>query len=100
LLGSFDLVVSDIVMAGTMDGLSLARAIRERKPELPVLLVTGYSQAVADAGTEFTVLRKPFELAELIRVAARMIAEARQPPTTNLVRLPVARRAPSRAEEK
>ena len=42
-----DLVVSDIVMAGAMDGLGLARAIRQRHPTLPVLLVTGYSNAVA-----------------------------------------------------
>ena len=42
-----DLVVSDIVMAGAMDGLGLARAIRERHPTLPVLLATGYSNAVA-----------------------------------------------------
>jgi PAS domain S-box-containing protein len=88
---SFDLVVSDIVMAGTMDGVKLARAIRERKPNLPVLLVTGYSQAAATASTEFTIMRKPFELADLSRAAARMIAEARQPPNTNIVRLHGAR---------
>jgi PAS domain S-box-containing protein len=85
-----DLVVSDIVMAGAMDGLGLARAIRQRHPTLPVLLVTGYSNAVASAETEFTVLRKPYELAELGRAAAKLVAEA-QPPT-NLVHLRDAKR--------
>jgi len=84
---AFDLVVSDIVMPGTMDGVALARALRERNPGLPVLLVTGYSQAAAEATPEFTVMRKPIQLAELARAAARMIAEAKQPATSNVVRL-------------
>ena len=61
--------------------------MRERKPDLPVVLVTGYGDAAAKATPEFTVLRKPFEIAELSRVAARLIAEAKQPPTSNVVRL-------------
>jgi CheY-like chemotaxis protein len=89
---SFDLVVSDIVMAGAIDGIALARIIRERKPALPVLLVTGYNHA-ADTGTqEFTIMRKPFELADLSRTTARMIAAGKQPHSTNLVRLSDARR--------
>ena len=84
---SFDLVVSDIVMAGSMDGIGLARAIRERKPGLAVLLVTGYSNAALVLAGDFVVMRKPFQLAELSRVAARLIAEAKQPPGSNVVRL-------------
>jgi PAS domain S-box-containing protein len=84
---AFDLVVSDIVMPGSMDGVALARALRERQPALPVLLVTGYSQAAADAAPEFTVMRKPFQLAELSRATARMIAESKQPASSNVVRL-------------
>jgi len=89
---SFDLVVSDIVMAGSMDGIGLARVIRERKPGLAVLLVTGYSNAASYLVGEFVVIRKPFLLAELNRAVARLIAEAKQPPGSNVVRL----RAPSR----
>ena len=89
---NFDLVVSDIVMAGDMDGMALARVLRTRKPDMPVLLVTGYSQAAAEAGSEFTVLYKPFQLAEVSRIAARLIAEARQPASSNLVRLRDVRR--------
>ena len=53
---SFDLVVSDIVMAGSMDGFELARALRERKPDLPVLLVTGYSRMPGGASEEFVAV--------------------------------------------
>ena len=84
---AFDLVISDIIMAGPMDGVALARAIRERKPGLPVLLVTGYSPAASRWDAEFATLRKPFQIADLSRTAARMIAEARQPPESNIVRL-------------
>jgi len=38
-------VFSDIVMAGPMDGLALARRLRQLRPELPILLATGYSRA-------------------------------------------------------
>jgi PAS domain S-box-containing protein len=84
---TLDLVVSDIIMAGPMDGLTLARTIRERQPGLPLLLVTGYSHLVNEASADFMVIRKPFKLAELSRIAARMIAESKQPAITNVVRL-------------
>jgi DNA-binding LytR/AlgR family response regulator len=60
-----DLVFSDIVMPGKMDGVKLARLIRERKPHLPVLLTTGYSSNARDVRLEFPVLKKPYQLHEL-----------------------------------
>jgi len=90
----FDLVMSDIVMPGGLDGLALARALRARKPDLPVLLVTGYSHQVADAAAEFVVLRKPYKLAEISRAIDRMIAESRQPASSNIVRLRNSRGGP------
>jgi CheY-like chemotaxis protein len=83
----FDLVVSDIVMAGTMDGMGLARAIRDGHPTLPIVLVTGYSRAATQAASEFTLLRKPYQLAEMSRALARAMAETREPKSTNVVRL-------------
>jgi PAS domain S-box-containing protein len=84
---TFDLVISDIVMAGSLDGLGMARAIRERKPGLPVLLVTGYSHVANDASAEFSVMHKPFKLAELSRTAAGLIAGSKQTPESNVVPL-------------
>ena len=62
---SFDLVFSDIVMPGAMNGIELARAGKQLYPELPFLLATGYSEAALSAGDEFTILHKPFTQAEL-----------------------------------
>jgi len=55
------LVFSDIVMPGDMDGLKLAREIQERYPGLPVLLTTGYSSAAERVGTQFPIVRKPYD---------------------------------------
>ncbi|MCA6107696.1 ATP-binding protein [Bradyrhizobium cenepequi] len=67
-----DLVFSDIIMPGKMDGLKLARAIRERNPRLPVLLTTGYSDTAKHARADFPVLRKPYQLHELSRELSKL----------------------------
>jgi PAS domain S-box-containing protein len=57
-------VFSDIVMPGGISGIELARKVRDRFPELPILLTTGYSEQVS--GTHgFPVLQKPYELDSL-----------------------------------
>ena len=43
-----DVVLSDIMMPGGVSGLQLAREIRRRHPEIPVILTTGYVEAAAD----------------------------------------------------
>ena len=60
-----DIVCSDIVMPGKFDGVTLAKTIRERKPELPILLTTGYSAAAVEVAGQFPILRKPYQLHEL-----------------------------------
>jgi CheY-like chemotaxis protein len=44
--GEFDMVVTDLRMEG-MDGLALARAIYDRHPEVPVIMVTAYGPVEA-----------------------------------------------------
>ena len=55
------LVFTDIIMPGGISGIELARRVRDRFPELPVLLTTGYSEQVAGAHG-FPVLQKPYEM--------------------------------------
>ncbi|MFN4176596.1 PAS domain S-box protein [Phenylobacterium sp.] len=87
-----DLVFSDIVMAGEMDGLGLARRVREESPALPVLLATGYSQAAEQLGDEFPILRKPYTMSELGRAIGALLAP-RGDGDGKLVNLQSARRA-------
>jgi len=63
---NIDLVLSDVMMPGGMSGAELADAIRRDRPELPIVLVTGYPDAVHDAEPKgLVVLTKPYELAAL-----------------------------------
>lgn len=71
-LDGVDLVFSDIVMPGKMDGLSLAQRLREIRPDLPVLLATGYSDAAGDVRGDFPILRKPYEIHELSEAIAKL----------------------------
>ncbi|HET8611616.1 MAG TPA: ATP-binding protein [Sphingomonas sp.] len=69
----FDLLLSDMVMPGDMGGLDLARELRRRRPDMPILLMTGYSTAAAAAGEEgIRLLAKPYTLESL----AAALAEA------------------------
>ena len=60
------LVLSDVVMPGGRDGVDLARELRRRQPALPVVLLSGYSAALAGL-TDFPVLHKPVTADELVR---------------------------------
>jgi DNA-binding NtrC family response regulator len=60
-----DLVFSDIVMPGTIDGIGLAREINSRYPNLPVVLTTGYSDATKAVPPNLRILRKPFDADKL-----------------------------------
>jgi PAS domain S-box-containing protein len=59
-----DLVFSDIVLPGAMDGLALAAELQRRYPRIPVLLTTGYARRLT-AEPRCSVLRKPYDIAEL-----------------------------------
>ena len=78
----YEMVFSDMVMPGRMDGMALARTIAERWPDLPVLLTTGYSEAAAAALAEgFRVLPKPYRLEALAaELAAAREGRARPDP--------------------
>lgn len=62
-----DVVVSDIMMPGGMNGVDLARELRRRRAELPVLLTSGYAEAAKRAADAegVRILPKPYLLAEL-----------------------------------
>jgi signal transduction histidine kinase/CheY-like chemotaxis protein len=68
-----ELVLSDVVMPGGMNGLELARKLRLLRPGLPVVVATGYTQWGARVAEEdFVFIAKPYRreaLAEAIRVA-------------------------------
>lgn len=69
-----DAVLSDMVMPGGRNGLDLARELRNRNADLPILLMTGYSSAANSATEEgFEVLAKPFTLETLASHLRKML---------------------------
>ncbi|CAN5785259.1 hybrid sensor histidine kinase/response regulator [soil metagenome] len=55
-----DAVLSDIAMPGSMNGIALAFSLREQRPQLPVVLTTGYTEQIGEAAAAgFRVLPKP-----------------------------------------
>ena len=61
----FDLVFSDMVMPG-ISGVELGRIVRERWPQLPFVLTTGYSGVLAeDPSHGFRIITKPYAIEEL-----------------------------------
>ena len=73
-----DLLFSDLIMPGGMNGFGLAREMRRRIPGIRVLLTTGFAGSAdgrnSDQGTEFEVLKKPYRLADLAR-RVRMVLD-------------------------
>ncbi|MEE7441871.1 PAS domain S-box protein [Methylobacterium oryzae] len=73
----FEVVFSDVVMP-VMNGVQLAGEIRRRRPGIPVVLTSGYSDVLAAEGTHgFDLLRKPYSVADLSRILRRAVQDAR-----------------------
>ena len=62
-----DLVFSDVMMPGGMNGVELAREIQKRRSDVPILLTSGYSGAAVHAAKEagVRILSKPYRIDEL-----------------------------------
>ena len=73
----FDFLLTDIALGAGMRGTELARQVQQRLPDLPVLLMTGFSSEVIETPPGWEVLRKPYTRAELARAIAKVLA-ARQ----------------------
>jgi two-component system NtrC family sensor kinase len=74
--GDFDLLLSDIVMPGKLDGLALARWVRQAYPAIGIVLMTGHASQTAKAMSEgLLLLQKPW----MPEALAAALIEARQP---------------------
>ena len=73
--GAFDLVFSEVIMPG-MNGVEMARIIREQYPHLPVVLTSGYSNVLAqNTDHGFELIQKPYSVEALSRTLRKVIAE-------------------------
>ncbi|WP_142849448.1 ATP-binding protein [Telmatospirillum sp. J64-1] len=78
---SFDLLLADVIVPGSKNGLDIAREARRMKPNLSVILVSGYNEAITGMSDleEFTFLEKPYRLEKLVKAICEAIGEKAQP---------------------
>lgn len=72
----FDLLLTDVQMPGTLDGVALARRFRDRHPGGPVVYVTGRPESLGPAGhlgERDAFVRKPYGPGEIIAVLRRLL---------------------------
>jgi signal transduction histidine kinase len=74
-----DAIFTDVVLPGDIDGLALARTVKQRWPDLPTVLTTGYAR-IFETEPEFPVLRKPYQIAALARVIRDALDAAKLDP--------------------
>lgn len=65
-----DVIFSDVVMPGALNGIDLAKEVQTRFPHIKIVLATGYSEnrvMIADV----QVLAKPYDMADVLRILRR-----------------------------
>jgi PAS domain S-box-containing protein len=73
-----DLVFSDVVMPGTMDGFGLATTLKQIQPKLPVILTTGHAEVLLNGNVpeplrNLKILGKPYRTADLSQCVASVL---------------------------
>jgi CheY-like chemotaxis protein len=76
---SIDLVFTDVIMPGELDGVALAHRVKAEYPETAVLLTSGYAKALNTLEAGFPIVRKPYQLPTLAR-AVREALDRQQAP--------------------
>ena len=71
---SIDLVITDHAMPG-MTGTELAKRIRRKWPELPVIIATGYAELPGELDPSVPRLSKPYRQQDLAAVVAQLVGE-------------------------
>lgn len=78
--GRFDMLLSDVVMPGGMNGRELAQQFCKRKPDLKVILSSGYSpEAIGsiDDDAEISFLAKPYPPQDLARLVRKCLDDTK-----------------------
>jgi PAS domain S-box-containing protein len=74
-----DLILTDYAMPG-MTGVELAQAARRLRPDLPVLLATGYAELHETGNLDFPRLTKPYQQHQLASHVARLLSRSHARP--------------------
>lgn len=72
-----DIVITDQAMPG-MTGIELVAKIREQRPDMPIILATGWADLPENAMPDLFRLSKPYRQEELARAINRVLSERGQ----------------------
>lgn len=75
--GTFDVVVTDIQTPGQLDGIGLARRVRQHDPDMRVVFMTGRPDAMRSAGKlgpRDAFIAKPYGPSDVVRTLDRLLA--------------------------
>jgi CheY-like chemotaxis protein len=90
----FDLVITDFKME-PMNGMELISLLRQRNFQRPIILLTGFADALGlrpeTTGADAVVQKNANEIATLVRQTKRLLAPARKPAASHVPK-PLARR--------
>ncbi|HMN46586.1 MAG TPA: response regulator [Povalibacter sp.] len=75
---AIDLLFTDVVMPGGMDGFQLGKLARERRANLPVLYATGYAASFSASEQHADVLAKPYREKDLLAKLRALLPQAAQ----------------------
>jgi CheY-like chemotaxis protein/anti-sigma regulatory factor (Ser/Thr protein kinase) len=79
--GDFDIMVCDLGLP-ELSGLHVARWVREHRPDLPVIIATGFSEMIAEEDYHHArideVIRKPYAVADVLAKANELIANSKR----------------------
>lgn len=73
---TFDIVLTDVHMPGTLDGVDVALRAREKDSSMPVVMVSGYTDQMDRLNgltPPPTFIRKPFKLGKLLDVLSQRV---------------------------
>jgi CheY-like chemotaxis protein len=74
-----DVLVTDIVLPGTIDGWQVAERCREHDPELPVIYASGFSPGESRPVPRSVSLQKPYHPNDVLRAVEQLYVERRPP---------------------
>ena len=81
---SYDLILTDIVMPGTLQGTTLAKELRKRSPQLPIVFMSGYASEATVHGNGLRPddirLMKPVRSADLLKAIDSLLLPMRSAP--------------------
>jgi len=75
---AYTLLVTDIHMPGSLDGIGVACLLRTCRPDLPVIYTTGRPDVLntlQPLGAKEVLLRKPFALSDLLSTVRRLLGQ-------------------------